>query len=344
MKKTFLLISALILTGACATPPPANREAGPPVAASPATVAMTEADAMAKEKAVWDTIKNKDYDGFGNMLAEDQVEVTREAVFDKAASIAGVKDFEPTEVTFSDWKFLSIDKDAFVIVYTVNMKGKFKGKEFPAESDRASSAWVNRGGKWLAIYHQECPLKPPMPPRPTSTKTPAAAAASPAGPPVTTATGPDPIANEKMVWDLFRAKNWDAFAALLAPDFVEVEPDMVVDKAGTVKGVSQFDASKAELSDFKAVKLDADAMLVTYIAKLPPMPGMTGMSHDGDRHSTIWVNRDGKWLGLFHHGGTPVAKPAVTAAPKEMPAQPVATPAKPVTTPAKAATSPAKKG
>jgi hypothetical protein len=74
------------------------------------------------------------------------------------------------------------------------------------------------------------------------------------------------------------------------------------------------------------------------------MPGMTGMSHDGERHSTIWVNRDGKWLGLFHHGGTPVVKPAVMAAPKEMPVQPVATPAKPLTTPAKPLTTPARKG
>ena len=76
MKKTFLLIAVLLLTGACATPPPANRETAPPAAASPAAVAMTEAAAIAKEKAIWDTIKNKDWDAFGNMLADDQVEVT----------------------------------------------------------------------------------------------------------------------------------------------------------------------------------------------------------------------------------------------------------------------------
>lgn len=315
MKKIFPFISALILTVACAAPPPANREASPPAAASPAAVAMTETEAIAKEKAIWDAIKIKDYDAFANMLADDQIEVTSEAVFDKAQSIAGVKEFEPTEVVFSDWKFKSIDKDAYIVIYSVNTKGKYKGKEFAPQQARSSSAWVNRGGKWLAIYHQECPLRPPMPAKPSSTKSPASAAASPAPPPAAVAAGPDVTANEKMVWDLFKAKSYDAFAALLAPDFVEVESEGVYDKAGSIKGVSQIDFSKAQLSDWKTVKLDADAALVTYIAKMPPMPGMAGMSKDGERHSTIWVNRDGKWLGLFHHGNTPVTKAAPTASP-----------------------------
>ena len=224
MKKVFLLVSALILTAACGAP--STNNSAPPAANTnantPAMAAMTEADATAKEKAIWDTIKNKDYEAFANMLADDQIEVTGEGVFDKAGSIAAVKQFEPTELAFSDWKFMSIDKDAFVVTYTVNVKGKYSGKEFPAETNRCSSAWVNRGGKWLAIYHQECPVKPAMPPA-APEKSPAKTAATPAGTPATAAVaGPDPIANEKIVWDLFRAKNYDGFAALLSPDFIEV--------------------------------------------------------------------------------------------------------------------------
>jgi hypothetical protein len=325
MKKTFLLISALILTGACATPPPASREAAPP-AASPAAVAMTEADAIAKEKAIWDTIKNKDWDAFSNMLADDQMEVTGEGVLDKAASIASVKKFEPTEVVFSDWKFLSIDKDAFIVIYSANTKGKYDGKEFAPQSARASSAWVKRAGKWLAIYHQECEVKPAMTMPPSKV---AKAAASPTPTPAAApATGSDPSANDRIVWDLFKAKNYDAFASLLAPDLIEVEPDAVYDKAGAVKGVSMFDASKAVLSDFKSVNLDGDAALATYTVKGDGTPD----APLGVRHSSIWVKRDGKWLGLFHHGGTPVVKPkpmaAPTPSPKNTPGQPANTPAK----------------
>jgi hypothetical protein len=283
---------------------------------------MTEADAIAKEKAIWDAIKAKDYDAFGNMLADDQVEVTGEGVLDKAASITAVKDFEPVELAFSDWKFSSIDKDAFIVTYTVSVKGKFKGKDFPTQSGRCSSAWVNHGGKWLAAYHQESPVKPPMPP-PAASKSPAAAEASPTGTTPVAATGPDPIANEKIVWDLFKAKNYDGFATLLAPTFIEVMSDGVYDKAGAIKGVAGFDASKFVLSDWKAVKLNDDAMLVTYTIKMSGTPG------DGERASSIWAKQDGKWLGMLHHGGTPIVKPTVTAAPKEMPVQ------QPGTSPAK---------
>jgi hypothetical protein len=298
MKKILVIVSMLIVAVACAAPP-TNTPSNANVATAPAAVAMTEADAIAKEKAIWDSIKNKDYEAFGNMLADDQLEVMGEAVNDKAGSLAGIKDFEPTEVNFSDWKFLSIDKDAYVITYTANVKGKYKGKDFPAESDRASSAWVNRGGKWLAIYHQECQVKPPMPPPPV-----AKAVASPAAGPAVVATGSDPIANEKMIWDFLKNKNFDAFAAALASDAIEVEPDGVFDKAGIVKGVSQIDFSKSVLSDFQTVKLDDDASLVVYMVK------NTGFAPNGERHATIWANRAGKWLAVFHHGGTAVMKPA----------------------------------
>ena len=316
MKKLYLVLSALILTTACTAPstnnatPPANTNTS-----EPAMAAMTEADAIAKEKAIWDTIKNKDYDAFGNMLAEDQLEVTSEAVFDKAGSIAAVKKFEPTEVTFSDWKFMSLDKDSFVVTYTANMKGKYDGKELPPGASRCSSAWVNRGGKWLAIYHQECPLKPPMPPAKSSAKS----AATPAGTPaMVAATGPDPIANEKIVWDLFRAKNYEGFVSLLAPNFVEIEPDGVYDKAASVKTVPGMDASKAVLSDWKALKFDDDAALVTYVLKMSSMPGMV-MPADGERHSSIWVKQGGTWLAVLHHGGTEVMKAGPMAAPSASP-------------------------
>jgi hypothetical protein len=324
MKKIFLLVSAMILAAACSTAP-TNHEATPAAnantASEPAAPAMTEAGAIATEKAIWDAIKNKDYAAFGNMLAEDALEVTSDGVYDKAGSIAGIKDFEPSEVALSDWKFLSIDKDAFVVTYSVNVKGKFKGKEIPkeAESGRASSAWVKRGGKWLAIYHQECPLaKGPPPPG-------AKAAASPAGTPVTTTTGSDPVANEKMVWDFFKTRNYDAFAAVLASDFIEVAPRGVYDKAGSVKSVAEFDASKAVLSDWKMVKLDDDAAVDTYVVKLPGLPG------NGERHSSIWARRDGKWIAVLHHGGTPVTTSPVAATspaaatPKAMAAVPAGT-------------------
>jgi hypothetical protein len=73
-----------------------------------------------------------------------------------------------------------------------------------------------------------------------------------------------------------------------------------------------MDASKAELSDWKSLKIDDDASLVTYVYK------MTGAKGEGERHTSIWAKRDGKWLAVLHHGGTTVMKPPPAApAPKE---------------------------
>ncbi|MGI8897377.1 MAG: DUF4440 domain-containing protein [Pyrinomonadaceae bacterium] len=308
MKKSYALVLLLVLAAAC-TAPPTNREAAPTnrATATPTSIALSEADAIAKEKAIWDTIKNKDYEAFGNMLADDQLEVLPDAVRDKAASIAGVKEFEPTEITFSDWKYLPIDKDAVVLAYHVDLKGRFKGKEFSPQSIRASSAWINRNGKWLAAYHQECEVSTTPTPQPTAGSSPARTSASPTSSPTPATAGADPVANEKAVWEMLKSKNYDGFAAFLAADAIEVEPTGVFDKAGTVIEVRKFDFSKSQLSDFKAVPFDVDVELVTYLVKMPG-PG------PAERHSTIWAKRDGKWLAVFHHG-TPISTATATATP-----------------------------
>ncbi len=311
MKKSYALVLLLVLAAACAAPPTTNREAAPTnsAATKPAAVAISEADVIAKEKAIWDTIKNKDYDAFGNMLADDMMEVLPDGTHDKTASIAGVKEFEPTEVVFSNWKYLPIDKDAVLIVYHVDVKAKYKGKEAPPQSARASSVWVNRNDKWVAIFHQECEASTaPPPPAPKSAT--ATASASPASSPTTLPPGADPIATEKALWETLTNKDYDGFAAFLAPEAIEIEPNGVFDKAGSVKGVSEVDLSKAQLTEFKSVPFDLDAAVVTYIVKLPgPAPA--------ERHSTIWAKREGKWLAVFHHG-TPIPKgtPSVAPSPK----------------------------
>ena len=319
MTKTYALLALLIFTAACATAPTTNREAAPAnsaATASPTSMAISEADAIAKEKAIWETIKNKDYDAFAATLADDEVEVAADGVYDKAASVAAVKQFEPTEITFSDWKFLPVDKDTIVLTYTVMTKGKYKGKEIPPDPVRGSSAWVHRGGKWLAMYHQECAVNTTPAPTPTPARSPAKTAATPTSTPSPAPPPADPLASEKAIWETLKSKNYDGFAAFLAPDSLEVEPNGVFDKAGSLREVSKFDASKAQLSEFKSVAFDADAALVTYLVKVPgPNPA--------ERHSTIWAKRDGKWLAVFHHG-TPIAK--VVAAPTPSPKPAAATP------------------
>ncbi len=304
MKKILALVCFLIFASACMTQPTSNTGMTNANTATSKPAAPSEADMIVKEKAAWDTIKQKDYDAFGNMLASDYTEVEDNGVFDKAGIIADVKDLNLTDATFSDWKMLPIDSDAVILTYQTTLKATYKGSEVAPGPYRSAAVWVNRDGKWLDFYYQQTPVKPPMP-APSSSMSPSkteTTTASPAAKPAE--TGPDPIADEKLVWNAIKSKNYDGFAALLAPESIELEPDGFYDKTGSVKNVSMFDFSKFELSDWKSGRIDSDAALVTYLVTPPAAPNM-----GPERHTTIWVNRNGKWLALMHVG-TPVAKPA----------------------------------
>jgi hypothetical protein len=320
MKRMILLASLLLAASGCATDTqaPNNTPASSSnanTAATPKTAAtISEADIIAREKQIWDALKNKDYDGFAAMLADDQLEVFGSGVNDKAKSVNGVKNLVLTDAALSDWKVVLVDKDAAVVTYTVSVKGTQNGKPLPTNTERASTAWVNRGGKWLAVYHQQTETAQSKENAPattsgspgtsktttttTTTKTEASPTAS--GSPASSDSG-DAIDREKQIWEMLKRKDYDGFASMLAEDQIEVEPDGVYDKAGTVKGVKQVDFTSVSLSDFKMLKLDDDAALVIYLAKMPAQ----GSEPADERHSTIWANRGGKWLAVFHQG-TPV--------------------------------------
>lgn len=305
MKRIILLAALLLTASGCArtTEAPSNNASGQPANANTtatpkAATTAPDADLMAKEKEIWDAIKRKEPDAFAAMLADDFVFVTNDGVYDKAGTVNGIKLIELADFTFSDWKTLMLDKDAMVLTYTINMKGMSNGQPVPVPPMRGGSVWVNRGGKWVGVFHQDTQIEQ-MPPgaagnKPATTQAATAAPATEAAP--AEAPADDPIAREKQVWDAIKRKDYDRFASFLAEDQLEVSPWGVNDKAASVKGVQQADLSKAILSDFKTVKLSDTAAAVLYTVKGPAPP----MSKGGERATTIWVNRDGKWLVAYH--------------------------------------------
>lgn len=291
--------------------PPANANAN--TSATGDSAALTAA-VTAKERQLWDALKNRDYDAFAKMLSSDSVYVSSDVVGDKAATVNGVKNFAPTEVNLSDWKTVVLDEDAVVVTYTVDAKGTSGGQPIPPGAMRASTAWVKRGADWVAVYHQDSPIEAAPPAPAAETAKPAASAAnanaSAANANTDTASAAkhakmiasdDPLALEQHLWEVLKQKDWDTFAAHLSEDQLEVGPMGVHDKAATLATIKQWDFTKTTPSNFKATKLDDDATLVTYTIK--------GTWPDGkpfeERTSSIWVRRGGKWLAAFHMG-TPV--------------------------------------
>ena len=312
MKKVIGFVCLLVLLAACQ--PVANENRAMNATTATETKAMappSEADMIAKEKATWDAFRRKDADGFKKLMAPEFMGTTASGPMNTEQTVTSMKDAEITDVTFADWKMKTIDKDAVLLTYTAKVKGTFKGNAIPEGPYYEAAAYVNRNGEWLAIYYQETQSKTmPPPPPPKEEAKPSASPMAKAG-----ETTSDAEANEKLVWDSLKAKNYDAFASYLANDSIEIEEDGVYDKAGSIKGVQGFDASKAELSDWKTVKFDDDASLVIYKVKI------AGAKPDTGYHSTIWIKRDNKWQALFHMGtpaGAPMAAPTAATPAKKM--------------------------
>jgi hypothetical protein len=328
MKRLVALAALLLPLWGCAQPAeaPANAPANvstnanatttTATSAPTSTATVSEAAITDQEKQIWETIKSKNGEAFGNMLADDFVYISSDGIYDKAGTIKGIKEFDATDVSFSDWKVVAIDADAAVVTYLIKMTAPMTPNAKPAPmtpnakpapmSLRASSVWVKRGGKWLGIFHQDTVVdeKPATPPAAASNAAkPANANANanantPAG---EAAEAADPITKEKQIWEELKHKNWDAFASDLAENSIEVEPEGVYNKAGSVASAKPVDFSKITLSEFKQVKIDADADIVTYMAK------EAGSKSEPSRHATVWTKKGDKWLALFHQG-TPQMK------------------------------------
>jgi hypothetical protein len=137
---------------ATATPaasPAATASASP--AASPAAAPATATDA---EKQVWEAMKRKDYDTFAGFLASDALDVEPDKVYTKSEAIEGIKHFDFSKFTQSDFKETKLDADATLVTYLVT--GPMAGKTV---KEYHSTIWTNRGGQWKAALHHGTPQK-----------------------------------------------------------------------------------------------------------------------------------------------------------------------------------------
>jgi hypothetical protein len=344
MKRIYLSAALLLCAAACAPAPTdnanSNANASNVNAANSNTTsaaAWTSDDVIANERQAWDWIKTKNGDALAAVLDDNFIEVTPVGLNTKAQTVAYVKTFDLTDVNLYDFKVVKLDNDAAVVAYTVSMKGSVGGKPIPANApaERHGTAKVWRNGKWFAVYHQVTPVEPPMTPPGGANANNANAAgaknanaadtarnangadvarnanaaarnansATTAASPTTLTPTADAEANEKMIWDAFEKKNAEGFASVLSEDTLEVEPDGFYTKASSVEAIKQMISSgafKGTLSDFKTVALDADAKIVTYVVR----SGFKGFPAAGMRHSTVWVNRGGKWVAAYHQGST----------------------------------------
>jgi len=104
-------------------------------------------------------------------------------------------------------------------------------------------------------------------------------------------------------WQDFKAKDADAYAALLDDDFtaVEIDGQGPHDKNFCVAEVRAGTLNSYSLKDLKVIPLGANAALATYTVNADGIMPDGKIVHSTIAATDVWVKRAGNWKNLRYH-------------------------------------------
>ena len=135
MKKSLSYLIALLLAG---------------IAVSFA--APDKAAIEAKEKAAWQTFKDKKADEFKKLIDKDFRGVYADGIYNLQKQMDDMKRWDLKSFTISDYDTFSDEKDVIVTTYTVKIEGTVDGKD-ASGTYNSGSVWKMEKGQWMAIFH-----------------------------------------------------------------------------------------------------------------------------------------------------------------------------------------------
>jgi hypothetical protein len=148
----FLVLVALALS-ACATT--GTESARPTAAASPTPdAAQLGAAVTAKEKAVWEALKNKQFDEARKLWADDYTGVYDYGILNVEQDLAGTRDFELKSYSLADIKTTIPNRETAIITYKATVKASLKGKDMSG-TYHVASVWRERNGDWQTVLHTD---------------------------------------------------------------------------------------------------------------------------------------------------------------------------------------------
>jgi hypothetical protein len=129
-----------------------------------ATIAISFAgpdrDAIeAKEKAAWQSFKDKKADDFKKVVDKDIRCVYADGVSNLEKELADMKKWDMKSFTISNYDVFSDEKDVIVTTYTVKVEGTVDGKD-ASGTYNSGSVWKKEGNDWLAIFHTNIKEEP----------------------------------------------------------------------------------------------------------------------------------------------------------------------------------------
>ena len=155
------LILALVLTFVFTSVARSQEPTASPSPAPKPAMSRSQSQKMiiATEKKLWEAWKNRNIKLFKATLTSDSVMIGDSGVANKTEAIKALE--VPCEVKsyeLSDIKVTFLNSSAALLTYKSTQDATCGGQQVPA-TVWSSSAYVLRGGKWLAASHQETPAK-----------------------------------------------------------------------------------------------------------------------------------------------------------------------------------------
>jgi len=164
MHRRLLVLSIMVALAGMAV---ASAVAQTPSASSHAAI---EKQVVANERVVNDAVAKGDMKTFHANVASDAVGIDPTGIakinapdFDKMLLANKIQSWN-----IDASQFFWISDAAVVHMYRWTGKGTYEGQPIPSPT-WASTVWTNRGGKWLAVFHQESTAVP-APPAPAGAK------------------------------------------------------------------------------------------------------------------------------------------------------------------------------
>jgi len=113
---------------------------------------------LTNEKAVWEAAKLRDMVRFAELVADDARMIFTSGVMTRQDYMQALAKRTITEYSIKDFQTFVPAEGTVITLYEATTSGMSNGRAFSSSTMRESSVWVQRSGKWVAVWNQETPI------------------------------------------------------------------------------------------------------------------------------------------------------------------------------------------
>lgn len=121
--------------------------------------ASTADQLMANEQKILDAVTKKDAAAFNKLVMAGSWSVDESGYMPSDDFVRGFKDLKIDSAKTSMMKVVPVTPTVSLVTYRMDQKGSFQGMPFPPVV-YATTVWVDHGGTWMAMFHQESTAAP----------------------------------------------------------------------------------------------------------------------------------------------------------------------------------------